>query len=208
MRNAVKAEFYNRQSCTLCIGDGGCLAYSMDGLMDHGFGKFKLLVLLIIIDILGDHCDGFMVRTHALSPTVHWTTIFIIGVKCTDSRRLADASIALSTGAFVFPELIERLQKQKDGYTDHSNQQKDCLDYWLSSIQLFAWFYLARLQEHVNKHIQQSGCIVVHRSPIDCPFVDDGENKVPKYRLEENHSRHKVTPYVDWALEMACVNER
>ena len=42
--------------------------------------------------------------------------------------------------------------------------------------------------------------------PINRPFVDNSEDKIPKNGLEEDHSRKKDAPDINWSLKVARID--
>jgi len=68
---------------------------------------------------------------------------------------------------------------------------------------LLSFLDLTGFEEHVDEHVQQSRWISIrwfmrpNRIPINTPFVEDGEDKIAEYGLEEDHSWDEIAPYID-----------
>ena len=95
----------------------------------------------------------------------------------------------------MLPPQIEGLQQQQYWDTDPRHEQKDNLDLFLARIQRLddrAWG-----QEHIDEHVKKAGRLLANGEPVDRPLEDDGEDKVSKYGLEEDHARDEVAPNVD-----------
>ena len=67
----------------------------------------------------------------------------------------------------------------------------------MAGVQFFPVGDSARLQEHVDEHVQEAGRLLLDGDPVHTPLVDDREDKVAKDGLEENHTGEKVAPNID-----------
>jgi len=180
----------------------------VNDLVNHDFGKLELFMFLISTDILGDHsCTIFAIGETWPSVAVH-TLVFliIILVKSADSGAFSNAPVAHCPCSVVFPAKIEGLQEEHYRDTDEGHKQKNNLDGSLPSVELL--LDGTGLQEHVNKHVEQSRRVLSDSNPIDGPLVDDGEDEIAKNGLEKDHARNEVGKDVDWSLEMTSINVR
>jgi len=174
----------------------------VDDLVDHDLGEFKLLVLLAV-DVLGDNGSATVVTAEALS-TVLAVVLIVVIVKGADSLALANSTVSHRSSAVVLPAQVERLQEEHDGYTTDSSKEQNDLNSSLARVKLF--HNGTRLQEHVDKHVEQTGRVGTDGVPVDRPFVDDTEDEVTEDGLEEDHTRKEVTPDIDRSLEVPGVD--
>jgi hypothetical protein len=175
----------------------------VNDLVDHNLTKLELLMLLT--NVLRDHSNSLAIFVEAVAVAIG---VFIIAVQSTNSRGFTYATVTLGASTAVLPSKIERLEEEEDGNLDESQEQENDLDNRLSSVKLFALRNSSRLEEHVNKHVEQSRRLAASAQPINRPFVNNANNKVAKDGLEEDHARDEVTPDVNGLLEVASIDVR
>ena len=76
----------------------------------------------------------------------------------------------------------------------------------MAGVEVLAFFDRARLQEHVDEHVEEGGWGGAACGPVDGPFVDYGEDEVAEDGLEEEHAWDEVAEDVDGAAEVAGVD--
>jgi hypothetical protein len=176
----------------------------VDDLVNHDLGEFKLLVLLTV-DVLGDDSSATVITGEALS-TVHAVAmvLVVVIVKGADSLALTNSAVTHGSGTVVLPAQVEGLQEEHDGYTAYCSKKQNDLNSSLTRVEFF--LDSTRLQEHVDKHVEQTGRVGANGVPVDRPLVDDAEDKVTEDGLEEDHTRNEVAPDVNRSLEVPCVD--
>ena len=179
----------------------------MNDLVDHHLTKLKLLMLTITMVIMGKHGRTLIIITLVTVNAVGVTVIVII-IQSTNTRSLANTAIALGARPIVFPTEIERLEEEEDGNLDDSQQQENNLNCSLTRVESDTTIKGARLQEHVDQHVQESRRLLASAEPIDRPLIDNAENEVTEDGLEEDHARDEVTPDIDRLLEVTGVDVR
>ena len=135
-------------------------------------------------------------------------TVLIVVIQSTNTGPLANTAIALGARPVVLPAEIERLEEEEDGDLDNSQQQEDNLNRSLTRVESNAAVEGTRLQEHVDQHVQETRRLPASAEPVDRPLIDDAEDEITEDGLEEDHTRDKVTPYIDRLLEVAGVDVR
>lgn len=72
---------------------------SVNDLMNHDFGKLELFMLLIVTNILCDHCNTFSITVHAGSAVE--SIAIVIPIESTDPRCLTDTSVSFPSSFIV-----------------------------------------------------------------------------------------------------------
>ena len=208
MGDAIEAEFCGSVS----VYDAQVMEYmrwhtdGMDDLVDHLFAKLEFFVLALA-NVLGDDCATVHFRVGEGRPAICLAAstlgLVLIVIQLLDSS-LANATVALCPGLVVLPTEVKRLQEQHNRHLNHSQQNQNDLHSSLSRVELL--LDSARLQEHVDQHVEKARRRLPNRIPINAPFVDDGKDQVPKDGLKEYHARNEVAEDVDGAAEVACVD--
>ena len=123
----------------------------MNDLVDHNLTELELLMLLT--NVLRDHSNSLAIFVEAVAVAI---SVLIIAVQSTNSGGFTYATVTLGASTAVFPSKIERLEEEEDGDLDESQEQENDLDNRLSSVKLFTLRNSSGLEEHVNKHVEQS----------------------------------------------------
>lgn len=105
----------------------------------------------------------------------------------------------------MFPIQDIWLDAKHPGNTHKGEQEKEDLNKALAGIQLSGGIDGSGREEHVDKHVEQSGRRVGLLRPVKRPFVDNANDEVSKDTLHEQYLRDKFTPNVDVLLELKVV---
>lgn len=187
-------------------GVGNTVETELNGvndLVNHDLGEFKLLMFLAV-NVLSDDGSAAIFASKALSTSVHALVLVIIVIEGANSLAFTDSAVSHGSSAVVLPTQVERLQEEHNGYTADCSKKQDDLKDSLARVKLF--FDGTGLQEHVDKHVEQTGRVSTDGIPVDRPLVNDTEDKVTKDGLEEDHARDEVAPDIDRSLEVLGVD--
>lgn len=189
-----------------CVGDAVEAEFDgVDDLVDHDFGEVEFFVFgVFVAEILGDHRDAFAGTFAFAGHAVAGAALVVVFLEGADAGWFAEATVALATGTIMLATEVEWLEEEHERDLGESKKQQDNLHSGLAGIERLV--NGTRRQEHEDQHVEKTRGRLTPSLPIHRPFVQNGNDKVPEDRLEEDHSRNKITPDIDLGLEMPGVD--